>query len=455
MRVWYITMVFPVSTETFACLDVRALRRAGVAVSVHAMRAARPWGLGGWYGPFAFRARTRAAKQLLAERDVGDVPVTHSTPAAVLRGLWVAVRSPGILIGLVAWLLRMNWRSPVHLLKSVVFLPRSLDLLASVRARRPDVVHLFWGHYPAIVGYLVRRYHPEVVLSMFLGAHDLRVGYPGSAAVARTADVVWTHAKANVPAIERLGVPPGQVRLAYRGIDLEAFSGRAHLKVAHRLVTAGRLDRAKAVDDVLRVFATLVRRWPSASLVILGDGPERSRLVRLAASLGITGAVRFQGHVSPARLRDEMGAAQVLVLMSVTECLPNVVKEAMASRCVCVVSATVGIEELVEDGKNGFVVKQGDIADAARCIDHVFQHPDEAAATASAARGRIVANFDVRRSMEAYRERWRELRLRRIPQYLPAQGLVGLPPKERTAGRYPTPVADAPAGSLPVASSHD
>ena len=41
------------------------------------------------------------------------------------------------------------------MLKSVVFVPRSLDLLASVRARRPDVVHLFWGHYPAIVGYLV------------------------------------------------------------------------------------------------------------------------------------------------------------------------------------------------------------------------------------------------------------------------------------------------------------
>ena len=134
-----------------------------------------------------------------------------------------------------------------------------------------------------------------------------------------------------------------------------------------------------------------------------------------------------------------MGAAQVLVLLSVTECLPNVVKEAMASRCVCVVSATVGIEELVEDGKNGFVVKQGDIADAARCIDHVFQHPDEAAATASAARGRIVANFDVRRSMEAYRERWRELRFRRIPQYLPVAGAGRAATQGAHSGTLPDP----------------
>jgi glycosyltransferase involved in cell wall biosynthesis len=411
MNVCYVTMVFPTNGETFACLDVRALRESGVFVSVHAMRPARIRGLDEPFRPFASRARARAAAQLLAERGLADLPVSHSTMGAVLRGMLFAVTHPSTLRDLVAWIWCCNRLSPQHLLKSLVLIPRSLDIFSSIRRRRPEVVHLFWGHYPAIVGYLVGRHLPNTVVSMFLGAYDLERRYPGSAALARSAHVVWTHCHHNAHALAGLGVPSSHVRVVHRGIDVEMFADAGETKIPGRVVTASRLRRAKAVDDVVAAFAKLLPRWPGATLMILGDGPDRERLALRAEMLGIASAVTFRGHVSHAQVRDELAGAEVFVLLSrsASDRLPNVVKEAMASRCACVVSETPGIEELIQDGATGCVVAQGDVEGAAECVDGLLRCPERRAAMGRGARDHILAHFDVRRSMHAYQEGWMEL----------------------------------------------
>lgn len=410
MRVCYITMVFPAATETFACVDVRALRATGVSVSVFALRSARPRGLDEPRRLFAGPARTQAAARLLAERGLADLDVSHGSWFAVLRGLRFAARNPRIAADLLAWIWRHCARSPRHFLKSLVLVPRALDIFSSLRSAPPDVVHLFWGHYPAIVGYLVERYLPDVVLSMFLGAYDLGAPYPGSSEVAARANVVWTHARVNVPVIERLGVPPPRIRVAHRGIDLHEFAEPRGDKVPRRLVASGRLGAFKAMDQVIAILAALVPAWPDATLTILGDGPERRRLASLTRRLGVDRAVTFRGHLTHAQVQQEMAAAPVLVHMSTTERLPNVVKEAMASRCVCVVADTPGIRELIRDGHDGYVVAQGDIAGAALRIAEVFCQPAQRAAMGAAARARIVADFDVTQSIEGYRHCWSELR---------------------------------------------
>jgi len=426
-------MAFPATSETFACLEVRTLREAGLSVSVYALR---PAGIRGEDEPFGFftsRARGREAAQLLADRGLGDLPVNHTTSLALLRGSWVAVTHPSTLLDLLAWLWRRNWQSPRHLIKSLVLVPRCLDIFSSIRRARPDVVHLFWGHYPTIVGYLVHRHLPDVVLSMFLGAYDLNRCYPGSAAVARAADVVWTHCRHNVRGIAALAVPSSRLRVAYRGVDVEAFFHRGSRKVPRRVVTAGRLLPQKGMDDVLMAFAKVHGRWPEASLVVLGDGPERSRLVSRARALGIGSAVTFRGHVGHDQVRQEMASAEVFVLLSksASERLPNAVKEAMASRCACVVTNTPGIEELVEDGLSGLLVPYGDVEGAARQIAHLLHDPERAAAVASVAQERVCAQFDVRRSIRAYQECWTEL-LQRRPHESPE--LPQLPPRSPPVG---------------------
>jgi colanic acid/amylovoran biosynthesis glycosyltransferase len=393
LKVAYVTMAFPAPSETFACNDVRALQREGVEVSVHSLRP----GGAGW-------------RMLAAERDVTDVPITQNSAGNSIRGMFYALGRPLLLLRVLAWLLRRTTSRPAHLGRSLLLLPRAFDILRRLRRERPDVVHLFWGHYPAIVGYLVRQDMRSSVRSMFLGAYDLTWGYGGTATEARAADAVWTHADHNIAAIERLGVTRSRIHRVYRGIDFRLFPSATE-KIPFRIVTAGRFLPQKGMDTVLHAFREILQKWPAATLVVLGDGAERKTLEELAASLEIQHAVRFAGRVSQVAVIAEMSSAEVFLFLSrkSSERLPNVVKEAIATGCVIVVSDTDGISELVSDGESGFIVPQSDASAAAERVDRTFSNPERIPALTAAARKHLREHFDVVTSMRIYKNTWNAL----------------------------------------------
>ncbi len=393
-------MNFPILAETFAISDVRTLKDAGVDISVHALRSAQ------------------SAAPKLTEQRLADVPITQSHAGAILEGVALMFKRPNVAFALLAWITRHSLKGPKRsrrleqLVKSALLAPRTLQLFDALERSKPDVVHLFWGHYPAMFAYLVQRYHPEIVSSVFLGAYDLKTAYGGSAPVARQADVVWTHAHANVEEIKRLGVGGSLIHVAYRGVDLTRFKEVDwQRKVKRRIVTAGRLASFKKMDDVLRVFQQTLERWPDATLVVLGDGPERERLEALSRSLGVAHAVTFRGHVAHEDVFVEMAQAEVFLLMSQhsAERLPNVVKEAMGCRCVCVTTRTPGIEELLVHGEHGFVVARGDVADAAHHVAEVFADMGVAQRLTGAAYTHLKRHFDIHRLAEFYKDTWRTL----------------------------------------------
>jgi colanic acid/amylovoran biosynthesis glycosyltransferase len=393
MKIFYITMFFPAPTEPFAAGDVRALTETGVEVSVHSLRRPFP-----------------GSRELLEERRLEHLSVTHGGWRSFLKGLLISFIHPLIFLQLFLWLVRVSNRRPSHFLKGLVLMPRAMEVFALILREKPDVVHLFWGHYPSLVGFLVRRFLPRTVLSIFLGAYDLWTGFGGSADVAKNAPVVWTHAGCNVPAILAWGVDGGKIRVCHRGVDLSPAGASKQEKVRRRIVTAGRLKQTKGMDRVLRMFGMTISRWPDATLVILGTGPEENNLRALAVELGIEKSVVFGGHVPHEEVFREMDAAEVFVLMTrhVAERLPNVVKEAMACRCLCLVSSTPGIEELVADGETGFVLDLDEEVFAGR-LNEVFAHPERYTAMVDAAEVFVRENFDARLQMGKYRQIWEEL----------------------------------------------
>ena len=394
LRVVYVTMGFPTPYETFAANDVRALHRAGVEVTVFSLRPPHP-----------------EASGLVGQWGLNGVGISHNSVGSSVAGLLYALRHPLRSLRLVVWLATSMWRTPRFALRMMLLVPRSLDILAAVERIQPDVVHLFWGHYPAAVGFLVRRYCPTPVLSVFLGAYDLEWNFGVSAPVARSADVVWTHTGANAPAIEALGVPRNRIRVAYRGIELARFRGPRREKVAKRIVTAGRLHSEKGMGHVIEALPEILRRHPSATLTIVGDGPDRVRLESLAATLGVAQAVSFLGRVSHERVLEELGRAELFVYLSTdtTDRLPNVVKEAVASHCLCVVSRTTGIEELIRHGIDGWVVEQGDTPGAVDRACEALDDHDRSEAMIESANAHLRDQFDIDESMRRYADRWQEL----------------------------------------------
>jgi hypothetical protein len=166
--------------------------------------------------------------------------------------------------------------------------------------------------------------------------------------------------------------------VVYNALDLEKVHRRAEENLPLPwpndglpvVLGAGRLDRQKAFHVLIEASALVFKRLP-ARLAILGDGGERPRLERLAATLGIADRVFLPGYVEnpfPA-----MRAASVFVLSSAYEGFGNVLLEAMA--CGCPVVSTdcpSGPGEIIRDGENGLLVPMDDPEALAGAIHRVL-----------------------------------------------------------------------------------
>ncbi|NBB87590.1 MAG: glycosyltransferase [Bacteroidetes bacterium] len=397
MRVAYIMMRFPLPSETFAVRDVKALRALGVDVDVYTLRAPHP-----------------AASRLTGARDIAAVPVTHGTPMQAVRGMKVGLQHPRVATDLLRWIAHGNRHRLAHLFNGYWFSAVALSIWNTLRRDPPDVVHLFWGHYPALVGYLVEHYLPDVPLSMFLGAYDLGQQFGGTAPVLARADAVWTHAATNVAPIAALGGrAPEEVQVVPRGLALDIIDAALvrHGRDPLRLVATGRLIPEKGMDDVLRCMAAVRETHPGVRLTVLGQGPAREALGHQADTLGLGEAVTFLGHVSEGRVAAELAQSTAFLLLSrkPTERLPNAVKEAMAAGCVAITTQTPGIEELVTDGSTGYVVPQGAPDIAAARVAQVLERPAAHSPMRIAARRAIEERFEVTACMRQYKAGWEAL----------------------------------------------
>ena len=126
------------------------------------------------------------------------------------------------------------------------------------------------------------------------------------------------------------------------------------------------------------------------TLVVVGDGPERAALERMAAELGLDGRVEFRGSVPRSEVLRLFRAADASLLPSAWENFPHTVVEALAVGCPVIATAVGGVPEVVRDGENGLLVPPGDPTALAAAITRFFADRDlrerlSAAAPASVA----------------------------------------------------------------------
>ncbi|MBP2708427.1 glycosyltransferase family 4 protein [Microbispora sp. RL4-1S] len=173
-----------------------------------------------------------------------------------------------------------------------------------------------------------------------------------------------------------------------------------------RIAFVGRLHPQKGVDTLLHAFRLLDAGY-TGYLVIVGDGPERARLHRMARHLGIARRTRFLGFVPHDRIPSLLKDVDVLVLPSRYEELGSVLVEAMYCGTPVVASATGGIPELVRDGHEGLLVPPGSPAALAGALREVIDDPPLAARLAGHARRRVDEHtWDhlVHRVLDVYRD---------------------------------------------------
>lgn len=139
------------------------------------------------------------------------------------------------------------------------------------------------------------------------------------------------------------------------------------------LVAAGRLAPWKGFADLIRAMKEISQRR-RARLVILGDGPLRPELEALIVELGLTDVVSLQGYVeNPLKF---FARADVFVLSSHVEGLPNVLVEAMMCGCTPVsTDCPTGPREVLQNGKYGYLVPMRDPVAMAAGIEQALDSP--------------------------------------------------------------------------------
>ncbi len=238
-------------------------------------------------------------------------------------------------------------------------LAEALGVPFSIKARGSDIHH--WGVQPAI--------GDEIV------------------AAGQRADGLLAVSAALRDEMAGLGMPADRIRVHHTGIDLDRFQpvdrvrAKADLGVTGPLlVTAGALIERKGQAIAIEALADV----PDATLLLVGEGPDRPMLEKLAARLGLSERVRFLGSRPHAELPGLLAAADVAVQPSGFEGIANVWIEAMACGTPVVTCDVGGAREAIDRPEAGRLVARepGAFAAAIRDLLGAPLAPDEVRASA-------------------------------------------------------------------------
>jgi len=130
----------------------------------------------------------------------------------------------------------------------------------------------------------------------------------------------------------------------------------------------GRLVKIKGVDRLLKAYSEAIRDVSGSLLVIVGDGPEKSNLEKLAWSYGIAKHVRFEGRFEGADLLVRYLLGDLFVLPSNQERYGAVVNEALMAGMPVLCSNRAGASDLICEGKNGYIFDPYDITELSRLM---------------------------------------------------------------------------------------
>ncbi len=153
----------------------------------------------------------------------------------------------------------------------------------------------------------------------------------------------------------------GKLHVVHNGVDPSRF--RRSSLTSNEILYVGRLHERKGLYEFLGCFSDVLKEAPSTRFKIVGTGEEERRLKRRVKELNIDDNVEFTGYVDEKELPTQYSHASIFVLPSLYEGFGIVLLEAMASGLPIVALPSKGPSEVIENGRNGFLVDLDKMAD--------------------------------------------------------------------------------------------
>lgn len=394
MKIAYAVSQFPKLSETFILRELVELGARGHDVVVLSIKP---------------------DSETLSHTEAGPLRARTFYPEpgpAVLAAAGALLLHPVALARVLGRLIVSHARHPVMLAKSLALLPMALVFGRRLRDAGVRHLHAHWASYPATLAWIIHRM-TGIPYSVTGHAHDLYLPNPMLASKLSESAFFATISEFNrALLIQRCGPSAlEKVRLVRCGLPLEEFPWSPPRRIVPgpppTVISVGRMVDYKGFDVLLRACARLRDAGVPVACVLVGEGPERASLQRLAESLGLGSLARFEGARKQQDVRALLRQADLFVLACVRgrdgqqDGIPIVLMEAMALGIPVASTRLSGIPELVVDRETGLLAAPGDDAHLADVMRRLLEDRPLAEAMARGARQRVEREFDLRRSVSA------------------------------------------------------
>lgn len=215
--------------------------------------------------------------------------------------------------------------------------------------------------------------------------------------------------------VSRGGLPVSKICVIPNGVDAARFTQAPPADLAQfgipaqsrTLLFVGRFDPQKGPFVLLAATKDLLPRHDDLHLLLVGDGPLGEKMRAWVAKENLQSRIHFAGRRNdvPTLFR----AADLFVLPSLWEGLPNVVLEAMAAGIPIVASRVEGVSDLLDDNRTGLIVPPNSSADLAEAIDRLLADPEHGRQMGRQAQHIVQAGFGWERIVEKYEHAYHDL----------------------------------------------
>jgi colanic acid/amylovoran biosynthesis glycosyltransferase len=392
MRLVMIAPWLPKLSETFVYREVFGLRQAGFEVQTVSVHDPGP-------------AWKEADLKDLADKAVrvygpGPVPMLLDSFAAFLSH---PLRSSGTMALIIRDALTASDIKGFYRLKILWQGLAGMALSKRLKNSKPDHIHAHMAHVPATIAMYAAK---QLGIGFSFTGHAADIFRDRSLLRQKLerADFIrcisFWHRDFYKSIADRPDIDYPVIRC---GVDIHRPISPAgpQLKNTFQVMGVGRLVPKKGFDLLLSAADLLRRAGLNCRYRIIGDGPERSRLEKLSETLGLQDMVSFEGAMTNSEILDLLPRADIFVLPCRTDSsgdkdgIPVVLMEAMACGVCCVSGDLPAIRELIDSGRNGFLVPPEDISALAGCLEKLLADEGLREKTAAKGRLRIIEEFSM------------------------------------------------------------
>jgi glycosyltransferase involved in cell wall biosynthesis len=285
--------------------------------------------------------------------------------------------------------------------------------LRRVSRWRPDVSIAFFGIPSGPIAYMLKALH-RVPYIVSLRGGDVPGFHPYHLAqyhrlMGPVIRLLWRQAafvvsnSQGLSTLARHWAPDIVVKTIPNGVDAKKFQvSKKHRKNGRvRMVFVGRLTHQKGIDIFLRALHRLDGGVP-VEAELVGDGGARLDLQNLVKQLGLENRVHFEGWSSREDVLAYYQGADIFVMPSRDEGMPNALLEAMACGLPVIATRVSGNEELVQDGVTGLLVPPDDPCALGKALERLVKNEDLRRMMGKAGRGSAERIYTWRLTARAY-----------------------------------------------------